>query len=197
LEDKITSLIASHTPEGLIGWNLQHLSEDAFKLDLWINEKEFNLLKKQWFGRRILITNRHGWTTEEIILAYWGQSHVEWVFKNIKNPFHLSLTPQYHWTDQKIEVHGFICLLSFLLCMVAYKRAKEKANFKGSPLKLIEKLSAIRLATFIERPLQKSKGRYKATHCLEEMDKDLYALAEGMGLTKQKMKTNIPFSVYN
>ena len=85
----------------------------------------------------------------------------------------------------------------FLLFMVAYKRAKEKANFKGSPYTLLEKLSAIRLATFIESPRQKTKGKYKVTYCLEEMDKDFYAIAEGMGLTKQKLKTNIPFSVYN
>ena len=197
LEYKITSLIASHTLKNLIGWKLHHLSEDTFKLDFWIEEKEFNLLKERWFGRRILITNRHHWNTEEIILAYRGQSNVEWVFKNIKNPFHLSLIPQYHWTDQKIKVHVFICLLSFLLCMFAYKRARKTANFKGSPHTLIEKLSSIRLATFIERPLQKTKGRYKATYCLEEMEEDLYALAEGLGLTKRKMKTNIPFSVYN
>ena len=197
LEDKICSLIASHMLKNLIGWKLHHLNYDAFELDFRIEEKEFNLLKERWFGRRILITNRHHWNTEEIILAYWGQSNVEWIFKNIKNPFHLSLTPQYHWTDQKIKVHGFICLLAFLLCMFAYKMAREKANFKGSLHTLIENLSAIRLATFIEHPLQKTKGRYKSTYCLEEMEEDLYALAEGLGLTKRKMKTSIPFSVYN
>jgi len=196
LEDKITSLIASHTPPCLIGWSLHPLIEDAFELDFWIDSKEFDLLKEQWFGRRILITNRHQWSTEEIILAYHGQSHVEWAFKTIKNPFHLALRPQYHWTDQKIEVHGFICLLAFLLCMVAYRRAKENANFKGSPHKLIEELSAIRLAAFIESPSQKTKGRYKTIYRLEEMDEDSYLLAEAMGLTKQKMKTDIPFSVY-
>jgi len=40
------------------------------------------------------------------------------------------------------------------------------------------------------------KGRYKTVYRLEEIDEDLYTLAEAMGLTKQKMKTNIPFSVY-
>ncbi|MEA1965197.1 MAG: IS1634 family transposase, partial [Candidatus Aerophobetes bacterium] len=164
LEDKITSLIASHTPHDLIGWNLYHLTEDAFELNFWVDKKQLDFLKEQWFGRRILITNHHQWNTEEIILAYHGQSHVEWAFKTIKNPFHLALRPQYHWTDQKIEVHGFICLLAFLLCMIAYKRAKENANFKGSPHKLIEKLSAIRLATLIERPSQKTKGRYKTVY---------------------------------
>jgi len=118
-------------------------------------------------------------------LAYWGQSNVEYT---IKNPFHLALRPQYHWTDQKIEVHGFICLLAFLLFMVAYKRAKEKASFKGSVHTLLEKLSCIRLATFIEAPPQRTKGRYKATYSLEEMDEDLYLLAFRDGLDQTKIK---------
>jgi len=197
LEKKIKSMVFSHTPENLIHWELQHLEQDAFDLKFWIDEEEFDILTNQWFGRRILITNRHQWSTEEIILAYWGQSKVECAFKRMKNPFHLALRPQYHWTDQKIEVHGFICLLAFLLVMVAYKKAREKVGFKGSPHTLLEKLSTIRLATFIESPPEKTKGKYKAIYRLEEMDSDINAIAEGMGLTKLKSKTNISFSVYN
>ncbi len=196
LEKKIESLTTC-LPENLIRWKLKHVKEDAFDLDFWVDKKEFNLLKDHKFGRRILITNQHDWSTKEIILAYWGQSKIESVFKRIKNPFHLALRPQYHWTDQKIEVHGFICLLAFLLVMVASKRAREKAGFTGTPDALLEKLSAIRLATFIESPLQKTKGRYKAVYRLEEMDPDIKVLAEEMGLSELKMKTKIPFSVYN
>lgn len=54
---------------------------------------------------------------------------VEYVFKNLKNLFHLTVRPQYHWTAQKIQVHGFICVLAFLLGMIVYKRAKEQAHF--------------------------------------------------------------------
>ncbi|MFQ5825439.1 MAG: IS1634 family transposase [bacterium] len=198
LEKKIASLITPYVSKELIGWQLQPKEKDSFQLDFWINQTHFNFLTEQWFGRRILITNRHQWPTEEIILAYWGQSNVEYAFKNMKNPFHVALRPQYHWTDHKIKVHAFICLLSFLLCMVAYKKAKEKAKFKGCPNTLIEKLSSIRLATFIEAPPKKSKGQYKATYCLEDMDEDIYSLAKGMGLINQKIiKSKIPFSVYN
>jgi len=192
LEKKIRSLI----PDNHISWKLKPLKEDAFDLDFWVDKKEFDLLNRK-FGYRILITNQHDWNTKEIILAYWGQSKIENVFKKIKNPFHLALRPQYHWTDQKIEVHGFICLLAFLLVMVASKRAREKAGFTGTPDALLEKLSAIRLATFIESPLQKTKGRYKAVYRLEEMDPDIKVLAEGMSLSELKLKTKIPFSVYN
>lgn len=40
--------------------------------------------------------------------AYYGQSMIEHAFKN---HYHIALRPQYHWTDQKIEVHFFICVL--------------------------------------------------------------------------------------
>lgn len=197
LEKKISSMIGSLSSKDIIRWELNHLEKDAFDLNFWVDEEQFNFLKKQWLGRRIVITNRHQWTTEEIISAYWGQANVENAFKKMKNPFHLAIRPQYHWTDQKIEVHGFICLLAFLMVMIAYKRAKEKVGFKGSPHTLLEKLSAIRLATFIESPAKKTKGRYKANYQLEEMDPDIFELAEAMNVTDLKLKSNIPFSVYN
>ena len=189
-------LVKTHLPKNLLKFTLTPLAKDAFDLDFWIDEDEYRVLKEQWFGRRILITNRHDWSIEQIVQAYWGQFHVEWAFKTIKNPFHLSLIPQYHWTDQKIEVHAFICLIAFLLTMIAYNRAKEKADFKGSPQTFLEKLSAIRLATFIENPTEKSKGKYKVTYRLEEMDEDIQQLAQAFNLEKTIHKTKIPFSVY-
>lgn len=197
LEKKISSMIGSLSSKDIIRWEINHLEKDAFDLNFWVDEEQFNFLKEQWLGRRIVITNRHQWTTEEIISAYWGQANVENAFKKMKNPFHLAIRPQYHWTDQKIEVHGFICLLAFLMVMIAYKRAKEKVGFKGSTNTLLEKLSAIRLATFIESPVKKTKGRYKANYRLEEMDTDIFELAEAMNVTDLKLKSKIPFSVYN
>jgi len=197
LEKKISSMIGSLSSKNIVRWEINHLEKDAFDLNFWVDEEQFNFLKEQWLGRRIVITNRHQWTTEEIISAYWGQANVENAFKKMKNPFHLAIRPQYHWTDQKIEVHGFICLLAFLMVMIAYKRAKEKVGFKGSLHTLLEKLSAIRLATFIESPAKKTKGRYKANYRLEEMDPDIFELAEAMNVTDLKLKSDIPFSVYN
>jgi len=196
LEKKIASMTGALSTKGIVLWELTSLEKDAFDLQFWVDKDQLTYLKEKWLGRRILITNRHSWTTEEIVLAYWGQSNVENAFKNMKNPFHLAIRPQYHWTDQKIEVHAFICLSAFLMVMVVYKRARERAGFRESPHTLLEKLSAIRLATFIESPKKKTRGRYKANYQLEDMDPDILELAEGMGVTDMKLKSNIPFSVY-
>ena len=81
--------------------------------------------------------------------------------------------------------------------MIAHKKAKEELKFTESVDTLLEKLSSIRLATLIERPPQKTKGKYQAVYRLEERDPDVERLAQGMGITKKKLKRMKHFSVYN
>lgn len=45
-----------------------------------------------------------------------GQSAVEDAFKSMKDPHFLSWSPMFHWTDQKIRVHAFYCVLALTLC---------------------------------------------------------------------------------
>ena len=51
------------------------------------------------FGKRILMTDQHDWTSEEIILAYRGQHELEAAFRQVKDPTHLAVRPQFHWTE--------------------------------------------------------------------------------------------------
>jgi transposase len=73
-------------------------------------------------GIRMVMTNRHDWETDEIIKAYYGQYTIEHAFRNIKNPTHLTLKPQFHWTDQKVIVYYFICILGFLLAALVWRQ---------------------------------------------------------------------------
>jgi len=78
------------------------------------------------------MTDRHEWETVEIIKTYYGQSMIEQSFKNLKNFYHLALRPQFHWTDQKIKVHFFICVLGYLLATIVWREARTKAQFRGT-----------------------------------------------------------------
>ncbi len=81
--------------------------------------------------------------------------------------------------------------------MILYKRVVEKTDFKASPHNLLERLSAIRLSTFIESPEIKTKGLYKTAHRIEEIDEEMSGIANIIGLFDEKFKVNIPFGVYN
>jgi len=196
LEQRIRTLICHSVPERLIGWRLDELGHNAYQIHYWIDEGQFTWIKDHLLGRRILITNHHDWRTEEVILAYWGQAKVESVFRMIKNPFYLPVRPQYHYTDQKIRVHGLICFIALLLSTLLQKRAREKANFARSFFTLMEMLSKIRLATFIEKRPGQKKGRYQTKYLLEEMDPNVEMLANALSIKADRPNLKTSLSVY-
>jgi transposase len=71
------------------------------------------------------MTNRHDWDSEKIIKAFYDQSIVEGAFKNLKNPYHLAVTPGFHWTDQKLRIHYMICVIGYLLSALVWYDAKK------------------------------------------------------------------------
>ena len=120
-----------------------------YRLTWNINQCEKERLETEIFGKRILITNRHDWTTEEIIKGYHGQSIVEETFRQSKNDEHFAIRPQFHWTDQKIRVHVFICLLSLMLGRILELKARQLGR-KESLTKLMDKLGKVRLALVMD-----------------------------------------------
>jgi len=69
-------------------------------------------LHHRLFGKNILFTDNDDWSNEEIISAYRGQYAIENAFKQMKHPVFVSWKPRFHWTDQKIRVHAFYCVLA-------------------------------------------------------------------------------------
>ena len=74
-------------------------------------------------GNPILVSDHLDWTPEQIVETYRSLSAVEEAFKNMKNIRFLRWQPAYHWTDQKLRVHAFYCVLALLLATLARKAA--------------------------------------------------------------------------
>jgi hypothetical protein len=90
-------------------------------------------------GRTPLITNRCDWTAEQVVAAYAGQQAIEQVFRGLKEGDWLNWRPLYHWTDSKIRVHAFYCLLGLstalrpppspgLLALDCHRRAADRVR---------------------------------------------------------------------
>lgn len=147
----------------------------ADRLEYWIDEEALQRLYAEVFGKRIVITNRHEWSTDEILLAYRGQSHVEAVFRQCKDDEHFAVRPQYHWTDHKIHVHAFICLLALLLARVVEHQARKSKSCPKSLPSLLETLADVRLCMVL-RPSGKKGGRPRAEWQLEDSNPDALQL---------------------
>lgn len=163
--------------KNVINWELEEISSGRFILKFHINYK---LLKKieDNLGFRIITTNRHNWSAASIIKAYHGQSKIENAFKNLKNPYHLAITLQFHWTDHKIRVHMFICVLGYLLAAITWRKVRLKTQFNGTLDTLFDALNNIRLSTILEE--SKTQGAVKAIYKLEEMASMENALMEAL-----------------
>ena len=143
-----------------------HGSGKTLSLAYTVDRAALDRLEREWFGRLVLMTDQHDWTTAEIIKAYRGQSVVEGVFRALKDPLRLALRPQYHWTDQKLHVHAFLCVVAYLLATLVHHTAVRDADYAGSVDTLFEDLAAIRRVT-VARPT--ARGRARCTPQLETL----------------------------
>lgn len=149
------------------------------RVSVWSDWLEYQRLDKRYFGLRVLITDRAEWTTAQIIEAYRGQSKVEAAFRDLKDPRMLATRPQFHWTDHKLHVHAFICVMAYLLITLLHRRAKQKAAFDGSPRRLLAELADLRCCRSIDMTARKGRPRVRLQ--LEETDAQLMSLAESLG----------------
>jgi transposase len=121
LEKNIKKILHGQFMQDLIDYELASLGEGRWNLTYRTNQQQLAALEDR-LGFRIVMTNRHDWNNAKIIKAFYGQSTIEGAFKNIKNPYHLALTPGFHWTDHKIKIHYFSCVLGYLLSTLIWKR---------------------------------------------------------------------------
>ena len=95
--------------------------------------------KKAAFGKKIVFTNIKDATTETILAYQKSGCQIEDSFHHLKDRDLVAYHPGYHWTDSKIRVHAFVCVLALLLLKLLQFLARE--NGIGMSCKvLIEEL---------------------------------------------------------
>ncbi len=132
-------------------------------------------LQTRLFGKRILFTNRDHWSTAEVVAAYRSQSQVESGFRQLKDPHVVSFSPMHHWTDQKIRVHVFYCVLALTIAHLMRRQA-EHAGLHMSVRELLTELAGIEETVLLYH--HGGKGRPRARRMLTETTATQRQLAE-------------------
>lgn len=141
--EKKAEKIQAKAPDGLFD-AVAGEEEGKITLDYSVSQTVYNEKLKS-FGKTILFTNNHEWSTAQIIRVYRGKVKIEDDFKRMKSPILICLEPVYHWTDQKIRVHVFCCVLALMLLLLL-KRKLQSAGIKLSLEMMIEELSDVQLS---------------------------------------------------
>lgn len=80
-------------------------------------------LETEIFGKRVLFTDRTDWPVAQVVAAYRSQADAEAGFRQLKDREVVSFSPMFHWTDQKIRVHVFYCVLALAIAHLMRREA--------------------------------------------------------------------------
>ncbi|NPV52465.1 MAG: IS1634 family transposase [Firmicutes bacterium] len=124
------------------------------------------------FGKTLLCTDNENWTTEQIVAAYRHLGGFENDFKQMKDPYFVSWAPMFHWTDQKIRVHAFYCVLALCLVSLLKKWLSEK-GIEMSIASIIETLSEIEEVAHIYPEIAHTRAHITLTE-MSDIQKKLF-----------------------
>ena len=176
---KLVKIRSRQYLRSLLDFKVDHDEQGATRVSTWSDWSEYQRLVKRYFGLRILITDRAEWSTAQIIEAYRGQSKVESAFRDLKDPRMLATRPQFHWTDQKLHVHAFMCVTTYLLVTLLHRRAMQKTGFQGSSRRLLAELAEVRCCQLVD--VTGRKGRPRVRMQIEQVDPARQILVDALG----------------
>jgi transposase len=123
-------------------------------------------LEKEIFGKRILVTSHQDWTIPDVVTAYRSQSEVESGFRQLKDPHVVSFSPMFHWTDSKIRVHIFCCVLALAIAHLM-RREADRTGLHLSVRDLLTTLAGIGESILL---YPGDRGRPRARRMLTDLD---------------------------
>ena len=155
------------------------------RLSFRLDEEAKTRLQKRLFGKTVLFTDQHDWSSEDIVWGYRGQYKLEDGFRTLKAPNACCWWPMLHRTDQKIRVHSFFCVLALLLLSLLQRQLAHKGIDISIP-RMIQRLSEIQETAVLYPPRSVSRGKAqsRSAYVLSPMDEVQKALFEALNLAQ-------------
>jgi len=175
VEREITTILRPRWVAEVITATLTGDVPATFRLSWHTDQAARRRLEGRIFGKRVLFTNRDTWTTAEVVAAYRSQSEVEAGFRQLKDPHVVSFSPMHHWTDSKIRVHVFYCVLALAVAHLLRRHAQQ-AGLHLSVRELLAELAGIQETVLLYH--DGGKGRPRARRILTDRNPTQQALYE-------------------
>ena len=166
VQKQIQSICSAQFVDRIVQTEVRKVRQ-GLELTFRTGQAALDRLGRVQFGKTVLFTDNADWSEEQIVLAYRSQYHIEDAFKQMKNPHFLGWSPMFHWTDSKIQVHAFYCVLALLLTSLLQRALARK----GEPLsinRMLEELGGIR-ETLVVYPRRQGQRQFPTATCLTRM----------------------------
>src|SRR5216683_1199739 len=186
VRSKIQRWLSGQFLTDVIHYELQQ-RDGRWHLQFDFNTAAWQHLLTRRLGRTVLLTNRMDWTAEQVAAGYSGQQSIERVFRGLKDGEWLGWGPMHHWTDRKIRIHAFYCMLGISLLQYVHQQAK--AGWADlSVEQLLQELEQIKQFVLLYPP-QGEKGPPRTAYVLSQQTLTQQALVKTLGLERWHRST--------
>ena len=180
VEAEIAAILAPRWVSRVVATTLTGETPAELRLSFSTDDKARAALETELFGKRILFSDKtpEQAPTAQIVADYRSQEAVEGDFRQMKDPKVVSFSPMFHFTEHKIRVHVFYCVLGLMVAKLMVREA-GKAGLHLSVRALLSSLSGIEETVLL---YQGERGRPRARRMLTEQDATQRRLYDLFGL---------------
>ena len=125
IRSKIQRWLSGQFLEELIRYQLEQ-HDGQWHLQFDFDTAAWQQLVDHRLGRTVLLTNRMDWTRRTSSGRLLRPARNREVFRGLKDGDWLGWGPMYHWTDRKIRIHAFYCMLGISLLQYVHKQAQSR-----------------------------------------------------------------------
>jgi transposase len=168
VEAEIAQILKPRWVSRVISTTLTGQAPAELRLTWRTKPKARAALEAELFDKRILFTDKPKAlaSTAVIVADYRSQETVEGDFRQMKDPKVVSFSPMYHYTDHKIRVHVFYCVLALTVARLMVREADHN-GIHMSVRDLLETLAGIQETVML---YQGERGRPRARRMLTDTD---------------------------
>lgn len=180
VEAEIAAIVAPRWVSRVVATTLTGDSPAELRLSYRTDDKARTALEEELFGKRILFSDKtlEQATTARIVADYRSQEVVEGDFRQMKDPSVVSFSPMFHFTETKIRVHAFYCVLALMAAKLMVREA-DRAGIHMSVRALLSSLTGIQETVLL---YQGDRGRPRARRMLTDQDATQRRLYDLLGL---------------
>jgi transposase len=181
---KIAGILSAQHMKAIFDYSIVGSKGNLPSITFAVNEKKLEHVKERVLGKSIVFTDHKDWPNEKIVSTYRAQYHIEECFKQMKDIAHLRFCPVHHWTDQKIRVHAFYCVLALMLCSVL-NREIEAMGYKMSIDAMLDMLKDVQQVITV---FPKIGTKHTSKVSFSRLDGIAKEIIEKQGLMKYRIK---------
>lgn len=180
VEAEVAQILKPRWASRVISTTLTGEEPSELRLSYRTKPKSRDALEEEIFGKRVLFSDKGAdvASTAQVVADYRSQEAAEADFRQMKDPKVVSFSPMFHWTEQKIRVHVFYCVLALMAARLMTREA-ERAGTHMSVRELLDHLSGIQETVLL---YQGERGRPRARRVTTEMDATQKRLYDLFGL---------------